>query len=297
MTEGLGMIGMTETSPVIVLVQRPGPSTGLPTYTAQGDLRFAIHASQGEFPRVVIAPGDIEEAYYLTLDAFNLAEKLQIPAIIISDKYLAESHGTTQIFDQNRIGIDSGQLMTDQYAGEEYKRYKFTENGISPRAIPGTKGAIVRTNADEHNELGYTTEDPVLATKMADKRFKKLEALTKELERYETVKLHGPKTAAVTIIGWGSTKGPIKEAMKFLSKEGIKVNYMQLVYLTPFPVSKVQAILQSAKKTIVVENNKTSQMSSLIREHLLTAVDHKILKYDGRPFNPEALARSIKEVL
>ena len=297
MTEGLGMIGMTETSPVIVLVQRPGPSTGLPTYTAQGDLRFAIHASQGEFPRVVIAPGDIEEAYYLTLDAFNLAEKFQIPAIIISDKYLAESNGTTQIYDQNRIGIDRGQLITDQYAGEEYKRHKFTENGISPRLLPGTKGTIVRTNADEHNELGYTTEDPVLATKMADKRFKKLEALTKELERYETVKLHGSKTADATIIGWGSTKGPIREAMKLLSKEGFKVNYMQIVYLTPFPVSKVQAVLQSAKKTIVVENNKTSQLSSLIREHLLKTVDHKILKYDGRPFNPEALARSIKEVL
>jgi len=297
MTEGLGMIGMTETSPVIVLVQRPGPSTGLPTYTAQGDLRFAIHASQGEFPRVVIAPGDVEECFYNTLEAFNLAEKFQIPAIIISDKYLAESNGTTQIYDQNRIGIDRGQLITDQYAGEEYKRHKFTENGISPRVLPGTKGAIVRTNADEHNELGYTTEDPMLSTKMTDKRFKKLDALTKELERYETVKLHGPKTADATIIGWGSTKGPIREAMKLLSKEGFKVNYLQIVYLTPFPVSKVQAILRSAKKTIVVENNRTSQLSSIIREHLLKTVDHKILKYDGRPFNPEALARSIKEVL
>jgi len=297
MTEGLGMIGMTETSPVIVLVQRPGPSTGLPTYTAQGDLRFAIHASQGEFPRVVIAPGDVEECFYNTLEAFNLAEKFQIPAIIISDKYLAESNGTTQIYDQNRIGIDRGQLITDQYAGEEYKRHKFTENGISPRVLPGTKGAIVRTNADEHNELGYTTEDPMLSTKMTDKRFKKLDALTKELERYETVKLHGPKTADATIIGWGSTKGPIREAMKLLSKEGFKVNYLQIVYLTPFPVSKVQAILRSAKKTIVVENNRTSQLSSIIREHLLKTVDHKILKYDGRPFNPEALSKNIKQVL
>ena len=137
----------------------------------------------------------------------------------------------------------------------------------------------------------------MLSTKMTDKRFKKLDALTKELERYETVKLHGPKTADATIIGWGSTKGPIREAMKLLSKEGFKVNYLQIVYLTPFPVSKVQAILRSAKKTIVVENNRTSQLSSLIREHLLTAVDHKILKYDGRPFNPEALSKNIKEVL
>ena len=299
MTEGLGMVGMTETSPVILLVQRPGPSTGLPTYTAQGDLKFAIHASQGEFPRVVIAPGDVDECFYATVEAFNLAEKFQIPALIISDKYLAESNGTTEPFDQNRSGIDRGLLITeDEYAGdEEYKRHKFTENGISARAMPGTKGAIVRTNADEHNELGYTTEDPVLSTKMADKRFKKMEALTKELEKYEIVKIHGQKEADTTIIGWGSTKGPIREAVKILSREGCKVNFLQIVYLHPFPADKIQKILQTAKKTIIVENNITSQLSSLIQEHLLKTVDHKILKYDGRPFNPEALARNIKEVL
>jgi 2-oxoglutarate ferredoxin oxidoreductase subunit alpha len=299
MTEGVGMTGMTETSPVIVMVQRAGPSTGLPTYTAQGDLRFVIHASQGEFPRVVIAPGDVEECFYSTLEAFNLAEKFQIPALILSDKYLGESHGTSEPFDQNRIGIDRGQLMTEnEYTGEEeYKRHKFTENGISPRAMPGTKGAIVRTNADEHNELGYTTEDPVLTTKINDKRMKKLDGLKKELENYEMVKLHGPEEADATIIGWGSTKGPIREAMKLLSKEGFKLNYLQIVYLHPFPAAKVQKILQRAKKTVVVENNITSQLSSLIRENLLTTVDHKILKYDGRPFNPEALSQSLKEVL
>lgn len=299
MSEGLGMTGMTETSPVIVLVQRPGPSTGLPTYTAQGDLRFAIHASQGEFPRVVIAPGDVEECFYTTFEAFNLAEKFQIPALIISDKYLGESHGTSEPFDQNRMEIDRGQLtIEDKYTGEEeYKRHKFTENGISPRALPGTKGAIVRTNADEHNELGYTTEDPILTTKMTDKRFKKLDTLSKELKNYETTKLYGSKEADATIIGWGSTKGPIREAMKTLSKEDKTVNYLQIVYLHPFPADKVQKILQSTKKTIVVENNRTSQLSSLIREHLLITVDHKILKYDGRPFNPEALSKSLMEVL
>ena len=254
MTEGLGMTGMTETSPVILLVQRPGPSTGLPTYSAQGDLRFAIHASQGEFPRTVIAPGNLEECFCKTMEAFNLAEKYQIPALIISDKYLAESHGAAEPFDQNRIGIDHGFLITEnEYTGkEEYKRHKFTEDAISPRAMPGTKGAIVRTNADEHDERGYTTEDPELATKMTDKRFKKLDALTKELENYETTKIYGPKDADATILAWGSTKGPIREAMKLLSKEGIKINYLQILYLTPFPVAKVQKTLKSAKKTIVV---------------------------------------------
>ena len=299
MTEGLGMVGMTETSPVIVLVQRPGPSTGLPTYTAQGDLRFAVHASHGEFPRIVIAPGDVEECFYATVDAFNLAEKFQIPVIVISDKYLSESNGTAEPFNQKKTTIDRGQLITEtEYTKqEEYMRHKLTENGVSPRAIPGTKGTIVRTNADEHNELGYTTEDPVLSTKMNDKRFKKLEALNKELENYETIKLYGPKQTDATIIGWGSTKGPIREAMKILSNDGKKVNYLQIVYLCPFPVNKIKQILKSAKKTVVVENNQTSQLSGLIREHLLTKVDHKILKYDGRPFNPEALARSIKEVI
>lgn len=299
MSEGLGMTGMTETPAVIMLAQRPGPSTGLPTYSGQGDLRFTIHASHGEFPRVVIAPGDVEECFYKTMEAFNLAEKFQIPAIIITDKYLVESHGAAEIFDQNRIGTDRGLLLTkDAHMGEEeYKRHKFTEDGVSPRAMPGMKGAIVRTSADEHDERGYTTVDPELTTKMVDKRFKKLDALVKELENYETTKLYGPEEADATILGWGSTKGPIREAMKLLSKEGLKINYLQIVYLDPFPVANVQKILKSAKKTVVVENNKTSQLSSLIREHLLMTVDHKILQYNGRPFNPGELSQRIKEVL
>jgi pyruvate/2-oxoacid:ferredoxin oxidoreductase alpha subunit/Pyruvate/2-oxoacid:ferredoxin oxidoreductase gamma subunit len=212
---------------------------------------------------------------------------------------LAESHETANPFNQNRIPIDRGHLITHKkYMGEEkYERHKLTSNGISPRAMPGTKGAIVRTNADEHNELGYTTEDPTVTTQMADKRFKKLEALTKGLENIETIKFYGPEQAEATILAWGSTKGPIREAMKLLNKEGPKINYLQIIYLTPFPVNKVQKILKTAKKTIVIENNKTSQLTSLIREHLLITVDHQILKYDGRPFNPEALTQKIKEAL
>jgi 2-oxoglutarate ferredoxin oxidoreductase subunit alpha len=299
MTEGLGMTGMTETPAVIMLAQRPGPSTGLPTYSGQGDLRFVIHASQGEFPRVVIAPGDVEDCFYKTIEAFNLAEKFQVPAILITDKYLVESHKTAELFDQNRIGIDRGLLLTeDEYVGGgEYKRHKLTEDGVSPRAMPGMRKAIVRTNADEHDERGYTTDDPGLATEMTDKRFKKLDALVKELENYETTKLYGPEKADATILGWGSTKGPIREAVKILSKEGLKVNYLQIIYLNPFPVANVRRTLESAKKTIVVENNKTSQLSGLIREHLLMTVDHKILKYDGRPFNPGELSRGIRDVL
>jgi len=299
MSEGLGMIGMTETPAVIMLAQRPGPSTGLPTYSGQADLRFAIHASQGEFLRVVIAPGDVEECFYKTMEAFNLAEKFQIPVILITDKYLVESHGAAEPFDQNRIGIDRGLLLSEnEYMGEEeFKRHKFTEDGVSPRAMPGMRGAIVRTNSNEHNESGYTTDDPELTTKMADKRFKKLDDLVKDLEDYETIKLHGTQEADVTILGWGSTKGPMREAMKQLSREGVKANYLQIIYLNPFPSAKVQRILKSAIKTVVVENNKTSQLSSLIREHLLMTVDHEILKYNGRPFNPREISQKIMRVL
>jgi 2-oxoglutarate ferredoxin oxidoreductase subunit alpha len=299
MSEGLGMTGMTETPAVIVLAQRPGPSTGLPTYSGQGDLRFAIHASQGEFPRLVITPGDVEECFYKTMEAFNLAEKFQIPAILITDKYLVESHAAAELFNLKKIGIDRGLLLTeDEYTDEtEYKRHRFTEDGVSPRAMPGMKGVLVRTNADEHNESGYTTEDAELTTKMVDKRFKKLEGLIKDLENYRTTKFYGPREADVTILGWGSTKGPIREAMKILSNEGVKINYLQILYLNPFPVDAVQRVLKSAKKTAVVENNKTSQLAGLIREHLLMSVEHKILKYDGRPFNPGELSQRIKEIL
>ncbi len=298
MTEGLGMAAMTETPVVIVLGQRPGPSTGLPTYGAQGDLRFAMHAGQGEFPRVIIAPGDVEECFYKTIEAFDLAEKYQIPAIIITDKYLLESHESTELFDVSRVAIDRGGLITGEYKGEEeYKRYKITENGISPRAIPLTKNTIVRANSDEHNEYGYTTEEPELTIEMNDKRFRKLDVLAKELEDYETIKAYGPEKADITVVGWGGTKGPIREAMKLLEKDGIKANYLQVIYILPFPTTKVSKALESANRTVIVESNKTGQLAQVIHEETKIDIDHAVLKYDGRPFNPISLSKQIKEAL
>jgi len=300
MSEGLGMTGITETPAVIMLAQRPGPSTGLPTYSSQSDLRFVIHASQGEFPRVVIAPGDIEECFYETMRAFNWAEKYQLPVILLTDKYLVESQMSVEPFDANRVKIERGTLITGEYGGEEeYKRHKITETGVSPRAIPLTKGTVVRTTANEHDEYGYTTEDPNMTTKMMDKRMRKLLYLAKELEEenMKTTKLYGSEEVEATIVSWGSTKGPIREAMKLLNQEGIAVNYLQILYLQPFPTGIVEKIMDKAKKTIVIENNKTSQLSSLIREYVLRDVDHKILKYDGRSFNPGYLYQRIKDVL
>lgn len=300
MSEGLGMTGMTETPVVIMVGQRPGPSTGLPTYSAQGDLRFVMHASQGEFPRVVIAPGDIEECFYETMRAFNWAEKYQLPVILLTDKYLVESEVSVIPFEPDRVKIERGLLITGQYEREKYQRYEITETGVSPRAIPSTREAIVHANSDEHNEYGLTSEDPTITTMMMDKRMRKLDALAKELEEseIETIKLYGPEEAKATIISWGSTKGPIREALKLINQEDNgAVNFLQILYIHPFPKTKVEQILRKAKKTIVVENNRTSQLSSLIRDHLLRRVDHKTLKYDGRPFDSFHLSEKVKEVL
>jgi len=298
MSEGLGMTGMTETPVVIMVGQRPGPSTGLPTYSAQGDLRFVIHASQGEFPRVVIAPGDIEECFYETMRAFNWAEKYQMPIILLTDKYLVESQASIEPFDINRIKVERGDLIVGKYDSKGvYMRHKINETGVSPRAFPLTKDAIVRTNADEHDEAGYTSEDPQLTSIMVEKRLRKLEYLSKELEKeeIETVKIYGSEEATSTIVSWGGTKGPIREALKILNN--VSLNYLQIIYLHPFPVKKIEKALSSTKRIIVVEHNMTSQLSSIIRERLLRNVDHAILKYDGRPFNPGYLAAKIREVL
>lgn len=300
MSECLGMAGMTETPIVIVIGQRPGPSTGLPTYSAQGDLRFVMHASQGEFPRVVIAPGDIEECFHETMRAFNWAEKYQLPVILLTDKYLAESESSVEPFESDRVKIERGSLITSQYeGGNGYRRYEITETGVSPRAIPPVKEAVVHANSDEHDEYGMTSEDPYVTTTMTDKRLRKLDTLAEELEarRIETAKLYGPTESQATIISWGSTKGPILEAMKILDKDGKAVNFLQILYLHPFPKAKVEQILSKARKTIVVENNKTSQLSGLIRDRLLRKVDHKILKYDGRPFDPSYISEKVMEVL
>lgn len=300
MSEGLGMTGMTETPVVVMVGQRPGPSTGLPTYTAQGDLRFVIHASQGEFPRIVIAPGDIDECFYETERAFNWAEKYQLPVILLTDKYVLESEASTEPFDMDRVKVERGLLIEEQYKGEgEYDRYEVTETGVSLRAIPATKNAIIHANSDEHSEKGITSENPLVTTTMTDKRMRKLHTIKQEMEErnVETAKFYGPGEAKATVVSWGSTKGPIRETMRLLNAEGSVLNFLQVLYLQPFPRAKVEQALGKAKTTIVVEHNSTSQLASLIRDQTLRNVDHKILKYDGRPFSPIELANRLREVL
>lgn len=276
MVEALGQAAMTETPIVIVEVQRPGPSTGLPTHTAQGDLRFVLHASQGEFPRVVLAPGDPLEAYLLGFEAMEIAWSFQVPVIILSDKYLGESYWSTDEFPP--LTPSEGSIIRGEYQGE-YKRYKITEDGVSPMALPGTRNALVYANSSEHDEYGQGTINPVIVKAMQEKRYKKYTRL-KEIAESKGLKVYGKGDRV--IITWGSTKMPVLEAMKRIS--GAKV--IQILWLEPFPEQSLRRELGNSE-FVVVENNMTGQLVSLIREHLLMKPAGFLGKYDGRQFDPE----------
>ncbi len=290
MAEGYGLAAMTETPVVIVVGQRPGPATGMPTWSSQADLRFVLHAHQDDFPRIVIAPGDVEEAFSMTGEAHNIAEKYQTPVIILVDKYLCESHQTAEKLDGAEI--DRGEL-TAEFRGE-YERYKITKTGISPRILPGTKGAIVLANSDEHNEKGQSTEDSAMRRKMMEKRMKKIKLIEKELP---TPKIYGDSDAEITLVCFGSVKGPALEAIKELKKKGINSNMIHLTYLSPFPEKEMKKLLRGAKKLLAVENNFTGQLAGLIREKTGKNITKRLLKYDGRPFYPEEIAEKAMRVL
>lgn len=300
MVEALGFSAQTEIPLVIVEGMRPGPSSGMPTWTDQGDLRFVLHASQGDFPKIVIAPGDIFDLFTRTLEAFNLAEKYQLPVIILVDKYLMESHSTVQNskfkIQSENFKLERGKILSDQDAGSQtdYKRYQFTQDGISPRSLPGQKGGIALSDSYEHNEKGMYDEEAENRIKMMDKRFKKLEVASKEIPLPGLI---GSQEALLTIISFGSTKMPILEAIRMLGDDGSKVNYLNVSYLNPFPVETVSAIIKNAKKTLIIEGNKTGQFEGLLREHTGLSINNYFRKYDGRPFYPEEIAEKVKELM
>jgi 2-oxoglutarate ferredoxin oxidoreductase subunit alpha len=293
MVEALGLSGITETPVVVFLGQRPGPATGLPTMTEQGDLEFVLHAAQGEFPRCVLAPKNPEDAFYLTAQAFNLADKYQIPVIILSDQYLADSIFTCEKFDTSKIKIERS-LVSDSDLKKmgEYKRYRFTPTGISPRALPGGTKAIVVADSDEHDEWGHIDESIENRIKMTDKRLGKLEGLVKEMEPPES---YGSKNAELTLIGWGSTYGPLKEAVERIEEEGLDVNLLHFNNLYPLPRDKVKRLMSKTKKTVCVEGNATGQFSRVLKVEIGFLVSHRILKYDGRPFTSDHILRELKK--
>lgn len=294
MVEGLGLAGITETPIVIIDAQRPGPAIGLPTRTEQGELEFILYAHHGEFPRAVLAPATTEDAFWLTIKAFNLAERYQTPVILLTDQHLASSYATVDRFDLSKITIDRGLLFSEEEAAKSsaYKRHRITKSGVSPRAFPLQRGVLVVTDADEHNEAGHLIEDAETRTLMMQKRMRKLLGLKKEIAPPQ---LYGPKTAQTTLIGWGSTHGAIGEAMNTLRKEGASVNWLHLNELWPFPAEAVAEALDKASSSYVIENNATGQLSHLIRAETGSKVSGRILKYDGRPFTPAYIAREVRK--
>jgi len=291
MTESLGMAAITETPLVVINSQRTAPATGLPTWTEQGDLKFMVNASHGEFPRFVIAPGDAEEAFYMIQDGFNLAEKFQVPVIFLMDKMISESDFSMYGVDNKKVAIKREGFLDDNEVERlaDYKRYALSKTGISKRAVPGQKGGVHIINSDDHDEYGFSIEESRMRTKMMDKRFKKLKLMEADIK--EPV-LYGPRNAKLTLVGWGSVKGSVLDAIQ--DKD---VNFLHLTYIWPFPEKRVKAILGKAKRIMLVENNKTGQLGEIIRQETSIEIKNKFLKYDGRPFFREEVVREINRII
>jgi len=293
MVEALGMAAITETPLVIAECQRPGPSTGMPTWTEQGDLRFVMHASQGDFVRIVLSPGDVGEAYHLTQLAFNLAEKYQIPVIILSDKLLSESHDTIQNFQSLDIPVERGKRLTD--VPEDYKRYDLSiADGISYRAFPPSPNGMHLANSDEHDEYGLVSEESEMRNEMQNKRFKRLEMIKNDTP---PPVFYGKKDADISFVSFGSTKNAILRAMELLETEGISCNYLHCLCPMPLDVQAFKNFIKNSKKLICIENNYTGQFASVLQENLCMEINERLLKSDGRPFFPDEIVSFVKQKL
>ncbi len=294
MVEGLSLAGATETPIVIVLAQRPAPATGLPTRTAQEDLEFAIHAGHGEFPRMVLAPGTIEDAFYATARAFNIAEKYRVPVIILSDQFIADSLLTVDDLRVEEIKIERN-LMTEEELKntKDYKSYLITKSGVSPRALPGNPYCFVTADSDEHDEYGRITEDvDFMRPEMVKKRNRKNLLLFKELR---PPKRYGAKDAKNVLIGWGSTFGPLKEAVDLLNADKEKVCLVHFDAVWPLKPEHFY-FLKKAKFVAVVENNFTGQFARLIAAATGSIIKHKINKFNGLPFEAAEIVRAYKKL-
>ena len=286
MTEGLSLAGMAEIPIVIVVSQRTGPSTGLPTYTGQSDLQFILHAGQGEFPRMIVVPGDAREAMCWSEIAMDTAWKCQCPAFILADKTLSE--GTYSLDPAAVRNSGAGPLLWD--GKTPYRRYENTASGLSPMAFPGAKDAVVKVNSYMHDEAGITAEDADISNQMTKKRLKKWETLIDVMQGYSLVIQSGTSDASTALLCWGSVKGVCEEAAAEL---GLRV--VRPVVLAPFPVDQIKKALLGVKRLIVVEENATAQLAALAERHGIITHE-KILRYDGRPFTVEDLVLLVKEV-
>jgi 2-oxoglutarate ferredoxin oxidoreductase subunit alpha len=289
MVEALSYAGMTETPVVIFFYQRAGPATGMPTRHEQGDLKYALSAGHGEFPRVLIAPGDHKEAFYDTVEAFNIAEKYQLPVIVLLDKAMAMSNYTVDLFDLSKTRIDRGKLILSET--KDYLRYRFTDDGISPRSVPGVKGGLVTIAGDEHDEDGHIfTEDADNRIKMMDKRMRKTSSILKEVPADMKVKFYGKQENKKVIVSWGSAKGPILDAMEVVKD----VSLLQIRMMEPFPVEEVMKYL-NGKTIIDVEQNYSGQLADLLREKTGLEAISRIVKFNGRPIAFEEMVQVLSK--
>lgn len=294
MTEALGLAGMTETPMVIVNAMRPGPSTGLPTRTAQGDLRFSIHASQDDFPRFVFAPGTPAQAFEQTRKAFHLSEKYQVPAIILADQYLMDS----LFLMEKPFFIDKHLerfIVTDDDMPDpgRYERFAVTDSGVSPRALPCKGKALVKVSSDEHRPDGHISEDIAFRNTMMEKRHAKLPAMIQELDGPETIY----PDAHTLLIGWGSSAGAIKEATGLMRDQGADVGCLLFSQIWPFPAAAVRKVLKNdpGRQFIAVEMNAGAQFAGILKENTDIGFSGYVLKYDGRPFTAEFIVDALKE--
>jgi 2-oxoglutarate/2-oxoacid ferredoxin oxidoreductase subunit alpha len=301
MSEGLGLSAMMETPVVVIDCQRAGPSTGVPTKTEQGDLWQMLGAAFGDYPRVIACPLDIGDSFKIIGEIFNIADRFQCPGIVLSDLLLTEGRLSVDPKDLDFAPvIDRGELITSPDAPRDggYKRYKITDNGVSPRAIPGVAGLTHTAASDEHDEDGVLISDeftnPTKRRAMMEKRMRKVAGIAAAVL---PPKLRGPRDAEVTLIGWGSTKGVIEEACEILTEQGIPANQLQIRWLVPLHGDAIVDILKGARHTIIVENNYSGQFARYLRSETSFVADGHIRKYDGEPFMPHHIVEAVKEQL
>ncbi|MBT4516525.1 MAG: 2-oxoacid:acceptor oxidoreductase subunit alpha [Candidatus Komeilibacteria bacterium] len=295
MTETLGLVGLTETPLVMINVQRGGPATGLPTWTEQADLQFMLHAAQGDFPRIVMAPGDAGEAFEMGHQALNWADMYQLPVLILSDKLIGEGNTTVPRFNSKNVKINRGKILTQAQLNKikEYGRYKVTQDGISPRALPGMKGGLFIANSDEHDAYGFSNEDSQNRIDQVDKRYRKLDEFRKIMPK---PLIYGNPKAKKTVVFWGSNKGVVLDSYVALpDKIKSKIRIMQYQYLWPFDGEFTKQILNSSKDILLIENNPNGQLANLIAQETGIMIKNKLLKYDGRPFFREEIISALKK--
>lgn len=296
MVESIALAGITEIPVVIFLAQRPGPATGMPTWTEQADLLFAVHAGHGEFPKIVLAPGDIEEMIFLTAEAFNLADIYQTPLIILSDMFLSESHQSTekQRIDKfiSNYKVNRGRLFNK--AANEYNRYEITNDGISPRLIPGITRYFYQANSYEHLEDSHTTEESKPRQAQVDKRNRK--TATYLQHDFRSPRVYGDlKSSEIVFVSWGSIKGAILEAQKKLNGNSLKTALIHFNHLYPLSEEKIKPLFNSKKRYILIENNSQAQFGKLLRQETGIIIREKLLRYDGRPIWPEEIVNYVRK--